>query len=223
MTNDTESQSNVNIKNKVYYLDPHFISKVKNKGDLLQCFTCNHNPLAPEDLAVNTDTFYRWKSITTKKIKFTNGVPIASELLKVFKLKSWITVLLLLKIALHKQLSIGKARLIYKDLTKRSVFSTDILKLLSIQKVLHIQLNGYILQIVYNKDGGLFLEDNSKWIPNTTQAQIDNLAKARAAKENKRVFLPLSPNYLQEQEETIQIVKDYFADIEWNKRINDFK
>ena len=216
-TKRAKKPDNVDKQKNEYCLDPHFLGKVKTKGDLLQCFTCNNKPLSPEDLAINNDTFYRWKSMATKKIKFTNGVPVSSELLKVFGLKSWITSLLLLKIALHKQLSIGKTRLIYKDLAKKMIYYTELFKMLSTQKALCVQMTDHILQIVYGKEAGLVLADGTPWQPQPTQHQKDSLSKAREAKETKRVFLPLPKDYFERQEESIQATNDYFADLEWER------
>lgn len=216
MDNDTPNKNDVKQKSE-YYLDPYFFGKVKNKGELLQCFTRKNQPLTYKDMFLNQDSFYVIRSQAKRQINLHKGVPINKETLKVFQLKSFPIILVLLKIALHKQLSIGKCQQLYKQAHGQYIKESKLLVKLSSQKALCVQLNGHVLQIVYDKPAGLIKEDGTPWSPQPTQFQIDNLARAREIQQTKRVFLPMPDDYIERQEEAIKAANDYFADMEWDR------
>ena len=216
MNNDIPPDNVVKQKNE-YYLDPYFFGRAKTKGELLQCFTQKNKPLTYKDLDIHQKVFYRIKASCNKELIPNKGIPVAKEVLKVFQLKSFPIIMVLLKIALHKQLSIGKCQQLYKQVHGKYIKASKLLVKLSTQKALCVQITDHILQIAYGKKAGLVLADGTSWKPQPTQFHIDNLARAREIQETKRVFLPLPKDYFERQEESIQATNDYFADLEWER------
>lgn len=207
-------------KKKQYYLDPYFIGKIKSKGDLLQCFTVNNSKISFKDLNIHQDVFYRIRSQATKQIKADKGVPIHKSLLNVFQLKSLPTIIILLKIALHKKLSLGNCKKIYKDFTDTNISEFVLLNRLSQQKALCVQLSGHVLQIVYGKPAGLILENGEPWQPHATDKQLDNLTKAREAKKVKHTFLPVPEDCYDKVATALKDNKEYFDDIDFERKLN---
>lgn len=173
-------------KDKQYYLDPHFAEKAANKGDLLQCFSHKGISLTYKDLGVDRSWFAKLKKASTSRIETEHKIPIDASLLKVLRLKSLPLIFILLRIALCKKISINKIKNFYAIITNKTLHRKTLLKMLSQQKALCVQLVGHNLQIAYGQPAGLILEDGSKWQPQANERQKANLAKARAAKKKNK-------------------------------------
>lgn len=178
MDNDTNNPVKVKEQSERFYLDPHFFHKAHNKGDLLQCFSKNGEVLTYRDLAVDRSWFAKTRKTATSEIVCKHGVPIEKAALSVFKIKSWLIILILLKLAIHKKMSVSKIKAFYKEISGKTLHRKTLFKMLSEQKVFCIQLDEYIVSISEKEDKGLFLSNGQRWQTRPTQQQLAYLAKA---------------------------------------------
>ena len=179
MNNNITNETLVNTQKEKFYLDPHFVTKAKNKSDLVYCFSKNGKTISFHDLNVDKSWFAKLKKGSSLQFNCQKSVPVEKQVLQVLRLRSWPLIVILLKIVLNKQLSIGKVKQLYEQITSQKLPQRVLLRMLAEQNVLCVQVTDRLLQIVYNQETGLVDSFGNKWKPAVDLQASENLAKAR--------------------------------------------